>query len=86
MRTYAASCPTLDCTPCHYYRDAMRRLVKKIRLTGLLSDQEGATAIEYALMASLIAVAVISSVGLLANKTKDSLNSSGDAINPVLGN
>ncbi|XZE21302.1 Flp family type IVb pilin [Pirellulaceae bacterium SH449] len=64
----------------------MRRFFKKIRLKDLLSDQEGATAIEYALMASLIAVAVISSVGLLANKTKDSFNTSGDAINPVLGN
>jgi pilus assembly protein Flp/PilA len=63
----------------------MRRFLEKIRLRSLLSDQEGATAIEYALMASLIAVAVIASVGLLANKTKDSFNTSGEAINPVLG-
>ena len=52
----------------------------------LVVDQSGATAIEYALMASLIAVAVISSVGFMATKTKESFNNSGDAINPVLGN
>ncbi|MCU0711517.1 MAG: Flp family type IVb pilin [Pirellula sp.] len=64
----------------------MRRYLSKIKSWRLLADQSGATAIEYALMASLIAVAVISSVGLLATRTRESFNKSGDAINPVLGN
>ena len=64
----------------------MRRYLSKIRNWRLVADQSGATAIEYALMASLIAVAVISSVGLLATKTKESFDNSGDAINPILGN
>jgi pilus assembly protein Flp/PilA len=64
----------------------MRPYLAKIRNWRLIADQSGATAIEYALMASLIAVAVISSVGLLATRTQESFNKSGDAINPVLGN
>ncbi|MFN7845184.1 MAG: Flp family type IVb pilin [Pirellula sp.] len=64
----------------------MRRYLAKIRNWRLVADQSGATSIEYALMASLIAVAVISSVGVLAAKTKESFDKSGDVINPVLGN
>jgi len=64
----------------------MKKYLVKIARWQLLADQSAATAIEYALMASLIAVAVISSVGLLATRTKDSLNKTGDAINPIWGN
>ena len=35
-----------------------------------LKDQSGATAIEYALMATLIAVVIISAVGTLGNNMK----------------
>ncbi|XZE34456.1 Flp family type IVb pilin [Pirellulaceae bacterium SH501] len=48
-------------------------------------DEAGATAIEYAVMLSLIAVAVIASVGQVATATKNSFNSSGDAVNAALG-
>ena len=64
----------------------MRRYLTKIRIWRLLADQSGATSIEYALMASLIAVAVISSVGLVASRTRDTFNNAGAAINPILGN
>jgi pilus assembly protein Flp/PilA len=55
------------------------------RINQFLQNQEGATAIEYAVMASLIAVAVIASVGLVASRTRDTFNTAGAAINPVIG-
>jgi pilus assembly protein Flp/PilA len=47
-------------------------------------DEAGATAIEYAVMLSLIVVAVIASVGQLANSTKNSFDKSGKAVNSAL--
>ncbi|MCU0716378.1 MAG: Flp family type IVb pilin [Pirellula sp.] len=47
-------------------------------------DEAGATAIEYAVMLSLIAVAVIASVGQVATATKNSFDTSGEAVNAAL--
>ena len=38
-------------------------------------DERGATAVEYALMVGLIAVAIIAAVSALGNKVKDTFNS-----------
>jgi len=54
------------------------------RFLRLFFSEEGATSIEYALMTSLIAAAIIASVGTLASRMKSSLNSSSDVINPAL--
>ena len=47
-------------------------------------SEDGATSIEYAVMLSLIAGAVIASVGTLSSRMKASFNASGDVINPAL--
>ena len=54
------------------------------RLRRLLVDDDGPTAVEYAVMVSLIAGAVVVSVNQLSTATKNSFNSSGAAINGVL--
>ncbi|MFN7735792.1 MAG: Flp family type IVb pilin [Pirellula sp.] len=54
------------------------------RLLRLLFSEDAATSIEYAVMLSLIAGAIIASVGTLANRMKSSFNASGDVINPAL--
>ena len=38
---------------------------------GLAQDQRGVTAVEYALIASLIAMAIVASVSLLGNATSE---------------
>ena len=45
-------------------------------LTHLLKDEDGPTAVEYAVMLALIVIACISSVGLLSAATGDSFNNS----------
>lgn len=50
----------------------------------LLGDEEGATSIEYAVMVSLIGAAVIASVGQVVTATRNTFNTSGNAINGVL--
>ena len=59
-----------------------RRLTN--RVLRFLVDDEGPTAVEYAVMLSLIAGAVIASVGQLAVATKSNLNSSSSAINSAM--
>ena len=54
------------------------------RLRRLIVDEDGPTAVEYALMVSLIAGACIATVGQVATATKNSFNSSGTAINSAL--
>ncbi|MEQ1829269.1 MAG: Flp family type IVb pilin [Pirellula sp.] len=54
------------------------------RFKEFLHDEDGPTAVEYAVMVSLIAVAVIASVGQVATATKNSFNSSGSVINGAL--
>jgi pilus assembly protein Flp/PilA len=43
-------------------------------------DERGATAVEYALMVGLIAVAIIATVTLLGNKVKQTFNSIGNTL------
>ena len=43
-------------------------------VTKLIADETGATAIEYALIASLIAVAIIASVTLLGTQLQNTFN------------
>ena len=50
----------------------------------LFWDDCGATVIEYAVMASLISVAIIASVSQVASRVKDSFNTSGNAVNQSL--
>ncbi|MBS1166698.1 MAG: Flp family type IVb pilin [Proteobacteria bacterium] len=47
----------------------------KALVSRFLKDESGATAIEYGLIASLIAVAIISAAGLLGNNIAASFNS-----------
>ena len=66
----------------HFGFIVMEKFVKRFKL--FLHEEDGPTAIEYALMVSLIAVAVIASVGQVANQTKNTFNTSGTAINTAL--
>jgi pilus assembly protein Flp/PilA len=50
-----------------------------------LKDESGPTAVEYAVMLALIVAACLSSVGMLANATGDSFNSSAGQLSTVLG-
>jgi Flp pilus assembly pilin Flp len=54
------------------------------RILRMFFSEEGATSIEYAVMLSLIAGAIIASVGTLASRVRSSFNASGDVINPAL--
>jgi pilus assembly protein Flp/PilA len=54
------------------------------RFKEFLREEDGPTAIEYAVMVSLIAVAVIASVGQVATATKNSFDTSGAAVNSAL--
>jgi pilus assembly protein Flp/PilA len=54
------------------------------RFKEFLRDDDGPTAVEYAVMVSMIAMAVIASVGQVATATKNSFNSSGTAVNSAL--
>jgi pilus assembly protein Flp/PilA len=54
------------------------------RFKEFLRDDDGPTAVEYAVMVSMIAMAVIASVGQVATATKNSFNSSGAAVNSAL--
>ncbi len=47
------------------------------RLRKLVHDESGATAIEYALIASLIAVAIVSAAGTLGGKIANTFNTVG---------
>ncbi|MFY7876611.1 MAG: Flp family type IVb pilin [Pirellula sp.] len=59
-----------------YFSKSLRRFLR---------DEDGPTAVEYAVMVSLIAAAVIASVGQVAVGMKNSFNASGAVLNPVLG-
>ena len=54
------------------------------RLKRFLLEEDGPTAVEYAVMVSLIAGVCIAAVGQVANATKNSFNSSGSAINAAM--
>ena len=44
------------------------------RVTAFFSDETGATAIEYALLASLIAVAIIASITVIGTQLQNTFN------------
>lgn len=50
-----------------------------------LREEEGPTAVEYAVMLALIAAAVVGSVGLVSQATVESLDESADAISGAFG-
>jgi len=50
------------------------------KLARLFKNESGATAIEYGLIAALIAVAIIGAVGALGNSTAGTFNDISDAI------
>ena len=54
------------------------------RLRRLLVEEDGPTAVEYAVMVSLIAGACIATVGQVATATRNTFNSSGTAINSAM--
>ena len=54
--------------------DQDRRDKRMMRGTGLLADQSGATAIEYGLIAALIAVAAITAMTSLGNQLQKTFN------------
>ncbi|MEO1618481.1 MAG: Flp family type IVb pilin [Planctomycetota bacterium] len=52
----------------------------------LASDEEGTTAVEYAVMLALIIAVCIGSVATLTQETKASFDKSGNAIAGAMGN
>ena len=50
------------------------------RLAGLWWDEEGATLVEYILLAVLIGVAAITGMTLLGKTTSNKMNNIGDAV------
>ncbi len=51
-----------------------------------LREEDGPTAVEYAVMLALIIVACLTSVGFLASQTGESFDRSANAIAGALGN
>lgn len=49
-------------------------------LANFIRNESGATAIEYALIASLIAVVIISAVSLVGTKVSNTFNTIGNAL------
>lgn len=49
-------------------------------LTNFVSDENGATAIEYGLIAALIAVVIIAAVTLVGNKLDSTFDSIGNSL------
>jgi len=56
----------------------MKKLVNGVRR--FLRDEEGATAVEYALMVALIAVVIIAAVTLIGTGARDKFQEVADAI------
>ncbi len=57
----------------------------KTLLKRLLVEEDGPTAVEYAVMLALIVAVCISSVGLLSAETGNSFENSATELNSVLG-
>lgn len=62
----------------HYF--AMNWQDNKTAFVGFLSDEEGATAVEYAVMLGLILAVCIVAVALLGTQNRDSLEDSASKI------
>ena len=54
-------------------------------LRGLLSDQGGATAVEYGLIAALIVVAMIGALGTLGGGVGGKWNDLGNTVSNIMG-
>lgn len=54
-------------------------------LRRFIIEEDGPTAVEYAVMLAMIVVACIASVNLLANSTADSFDASAAELNSVMG-
>ena len=52
------------------------------KVVSFIRDEQGATAVEYAIMLVLIIAVVIVTVGVLGNKTANSFNEFNDKFNP----
>ncbi len=57
-----------------------------IRQPPLWRDEDGTTAVEYAVMLGLIVAVCIGAVGTMATETKKSFDNSGNAIAGAIGN
>jgi len=55
-------------------------------IVDFLLEEDGPTAVEYAVMLALISMGVVGSVAFMAEATKDSFVASGDAIAGAFGN
>jgi pilus assembly protein Flp/PilA len=55
-------------------------------VTVFLAEEDGTTAVEYAVMLAMIIAVCIISVTFLASKTADSFDTSADAISGAFGN
>ncbi len=58
----------------------------RLAIWNFCAEEDGPTAVEYAVMLSLIVGVCIASIGSLSNAVGDSLNSSSAAINAAMGN
>ena len=54
--------------------------LENIMMTNFLRDEQGATAIEYGLMAALIAVVIIAAVTLIGQKLDSTFSSVGNSL------
>jgi pilus assembly protein Flp/PilA len=57
----------------------------KTLLKRLLVEEDGPTAVEYAVMLALIVAVCLSSIGLLSAETGNSFNNSASQLSSVLG-
>ena len=76
--------PRLRPVPDAAGRRADRGLAARSALKHVRRDESGATAIEYGLIASLIALAILGSVSLLGEKNSQSMQRSADAISAAI--
>ncbi len=56
----------------------------RIAIVNFIKEEDGPTAVEYAVMLALIIAVCISSVGFLAAETKGSFDKSGNAISGAI--
>lgn len=53
------------------------------RIMAFIKEEEGASLIEYVLLAALIGVAAITAMGYVADQSNAALNNAGDAMAPA---
>ena len=69
----------------HALSNVMSQPTKISGLYAFMADEDGTTAVEYAVMLALIIAVCAASVSFLASKTKESFDTSGAAINGAIG-